>query len=133
MDLIPYVLLGIIVVFIAVQVVFRVGAIRLRGKPAPDVHDLIGHRLQPGKKALYYFYSSHCPPCRTMSPRIDRLAERFPNVFKVDVGESRELTKRFSITATPAVIVVDEGQIARAMIGTLSEKRLAAWMQPGGS
>ena len=131
MDLIPYVLLGIIVLFFAVQMAFRLGTSRLQGKPAPDVTDLLGSRLEPGKKALFYFYSSHCPPCRTMSPRIDRLAQRFPNVFKVDVSESRELTRRFAITATPSVIVVDEGLIARAMIGTLSERRLAAWMEAG--
>ena len=130
MDVIPYVLLGIIVLFIAVQFEFRLGTSHLQGKPAPDVSDLLGNRLEPGKKALFYFYSSHCPPCRTMSPRIERVAQRFPNVFKVDVGESRELTRRFSITATPSVVIVHEGQISRAGIGTISEKRLATWMEP---
>ncbi len=129
MDFIPYVLLGIIVVFFLVQLAFRLGTSRLEGQPAPDVSDLLGTRLDPGKKALFYFYSSHCPPCRTMSPRIDRLSQRYPNVFKVDIGESRELTRRFSITVTPSVIIVDQGQIARAVIGTQSEKRLAAVME----
>ena len=64
-----------------------------------------------------------------MSPRIDRLAQRYPNVFKVDIGESRELTRRFSITVTPSVIIVDQGQIARAVIGTQSERHLAACME----
>ncbi len=128
MDFIPYVLLGIIVAFFFVQLAFRLGTSRLEGQPAPNVSDLLGTRLVPGKKALFYFYSSHCPPCRTMSPRIDRLAQRFPNVFKVDIGESRELTRRFSITVTPSVIIVDRGQIAKAVVGTQSEKRLAAAM-----
>ncbi len=129
MDFIPYVLLAIIVAFFLVQLAFRLSTSRLEGQPAPDVSDLLGSRLDPGKKALFYFYSSHCPPCLTMSPRIDRLAQRYPNVFKVDIGESRELTKRFSITVTPSVIIVDQGQIARAVIGTQSEKRLAACME----
>ncbi len=131
MDFIPYVLLGIIALLLVVQLAFRLGTNRLQGKPAPDVSDLVGNRLEPGKKALFYFYSSHCPPCRTMSPRIDRLAKRFPNVVKVDVGESRELTRRFAITATHSVIVVDQGYIAWALIGTLSEKRLVTWMENG--
>ena len=129
MDFIPYVLLAIIVVFFLVQLAFRLGTSRLEGQPAPDVSDLLGTRLDPGKKALFYFYSSHCPPCRTMSPRIDRLAQRYPNVFKVDIGESRELSRRFSITVTPSVIIVDQGQIAKAVVGTQSEKRLAAVME----
>lgn len=133
MDLLPYVLLGIIALFIAVQIAFRLGTTRQQGKPAPEVSDLLGDRLEPGKQALFYFYSSHCPPCRIMSPRIDRLAQRFPNVFKVDVSESRELTRRFAITATPCVIVVHGGQIDRALIGTTSEKRLATWMEEGKS
>ncbi len=129
MEFVPYVLLGIIVVFFLVQLAFRLGTSRMEGQPAPDVSDLLGTRLDPGKKALFYFYSSHCPPCRTMSPRIDRLSQRYPNVFKVDIGESRELTRRFSITVTPSVIIVNQGQIARAVIGTQSEKRLAAAME----
>ncbi len=129
MDFIPYVLLAIIVAFFLVQLAFRLGTSRLEGQPAPDVSDLLGTHLDPGKKALFYFYSSHCPPCRTMSPRIDRLAQRYQNVFKIDIGESRELTRRFSITVTPSVIIVDQGQIARAVIGTQSEKRLAACME----
>ncbi len=133
MDFIPYVLLGIIALFLVVQIAFRLGTSRLQGKPAPDVSDLLDNRLEPGRKTLFYFYSSHCPPCRTMSPRIDRLAQRFPNVVKVDVGESRELTRRFAITATPSTIVVDDGLIFRAQIGTLSEKRLATWMENAAS
>ena len=129
MDFIPYVLMAIIVLFFLAQFALRLSAHRLEGQPAPDVSDLLGTHLDPGKKALFYFYGSHCPPCRTMSPRIDRLAQRYPNVFKVDIGESRELTRRFSITVTPSVIIVDQGQITKAVVGTQSERRLAAFME----
>ena len=129
MDFIPYVLLAIIALFFLVQFALRLSTHRLEGQPAPDVSDLLGTRLEPGRTALFYFYSSHCPPCRTMSPRIERLAQRYPNVFKVDIGESRELTRRFSITVTPSVIIVDHGKITKAVVGTQSEKRLAVCME----
>ncbi len=133
MEAIPYVLLAIIGLFIFMQLALRMSTRRLEGEPAPEVSDLLDRPPEPGKKALFYFYSNHCPPCRTMTPRVDRLAERFPNVFKINISESRELGQRFSITATPSVIVVDQGQIARAFVGTASERRMAACLEPDGS
>ena len=129
MDYIPYILLGIIFLFFGMQLAFRLGTQRMVGKPAPDVAGLIDGTYDPTRKALFYFYGEHCPPCRTMTPRIDSLAERYPNVFKVDVGESPELATRFGITATPTVILVDAGMIAKAMVGTPSERRLTALME----
>jgi thioredoxin 1 len=129
MEYVPYVLLGIVLLFLAMQFVIRLGTRRLEGKPAPDVSDLLGQPVDPAHKSLFYFYSDHCPPCRTMSPRIDRLAERYPNVFKVDVGKARELATRFGITATPSMIVIDDSKIEKAMLGTQSERRLAALLE----
>jgi thioredoxin 1 len=129
MEYVPYVLLGIMLLFLAMQLVFRLGARRLEGKPAPEVSDLLERPVDPTHKSLFYFYSDHCPPCRTMSPRIDRLAERYPNIFKVNVGKARELATRFGITATPAVIVTDASKIEKAMIGIQSERRLAAFLE----
>lgn len=130
MEAIPYVLLGIIALFFAFQFAFRLGTHRLQGRPAPDLSDVLGDELDPARKALFYFYSAHCPPCRTMAPRIDRLAKRYPNVFKINISESGEIAHRFGITATPSVILVDGGEIVRAMVGTQSERRLAALMEP---
>ena len=129
MDYIPYILLGIIFLFLGMQIAFRLGSQRMVGKPAPDVSGLLDGPYDPGRKALFYFYGAHCPPCRTLAPRIDRLAERYPNVFKVDVSEGPELATRFGITATPTIILVEAGTIAKAMVGTLSEKRLTALME----
>ena len=129
MDYIPYILLGIIFLFFAMQVAFRLGTQRMVGKPAPDVADLLKEPFDPAKKALFYFYGAHCPPCRTMTPRIEKLAQRYPNIFKVDIGESPELATSFGITATPTILLVEAGKIAKAMVGSLSEKRLKALME----
>ena len=129
MDAIPYVLVAIIALFIFVQLAFRLSTRRLEGKSAPDVSDLLDPPPEPGEKALFYFYSNHCPPCRKMTPRVDRLSQRFPNVIKINISESRELGQRFSITATPSIIVVDQGQITRALVGTHSEKHLASYLE----
>ena len=130
MEVIPYVLLGIIALFFGFQFAFRLGTHRLQGKPAPELSDVLGKELDPTHKALFYFYSAYCPPCRTMAPRVDRLTERYPNVFKINISESGEIAHRFGITATPSVILVDGGMITRAMVGTQSEKRLAALLEP---
>ena len=129
MEYIPYILLGIIILFLGMQILFRVNIHRLEGRPAPEVSDLLEEDFDPERKALFYFYGAHCPPCITMSPRIERLSKRYPNVFKVDVGNARELASRFGITATPTIILVEAGKIAKAMVGTHSERRLERLLQ----
>ncbi len=130
MEAVPYVLSGIIVLFVLMQAGFWLSTRRLQGRPAPDVSDLLDVDLSGSERVLFYFYSAHCRPCRVMEPRIDRLAQRYGNVFKVNINDARDLAGRFSITVTPSIMVVAEGRIARAMVGTHSEKRLAALLEP---
>ncbi|MDZ7753741.1 MAG: thioredoxin family protein [Gammaproteobacteria bacterium] len=120
-------LFGIILMFPVLQAGFWLNTRRLRGRPAPEYLDLLeAGTAPPDQRVLFYFYSSHCGPCRTMTPRVEALETDFSNIVMVDIDEHDELTCRFGVSAVPSVIVVNEGRIERAMLGKQSERALRA-------
>ncbi len=129
LEWIPYVLLGIILMFPVLQAGVWLNTRRLRGRPAPQYGDLLdADTAPPGAPTLFYFYSSHCGPCRTMTPRVAAMTADFHNIVMVDIDKQDELTCRFGVSAVPSVIVVNAGRIERAMLGKQSERTLRALM-----
>ncbi len=96
----------------------------LRSQPAP------AKAQSHPQGILYYFYSPRCGPCRTMGPRIDRLADEHPGqVIKVDVGEEQALAATFRVSGTPTTMLIRDGAIAEVMLGIKSQKRLERLLQ----
>ena len=127
LEWIPYVLLAVILAFPLLQVGFWLGTRRLKGRAAPAFADLVELPSGGGDgRVMFYFYSSQCGPCRTMTPRLERLRATFPNVVMVDIADQAELTCRFGVAAIPAVLVVERGRIIQALLGKQSEARLRA-------
>jgi thioredoxin 1 len=122
--IIPYMLAGVAVAFIGLHFSFWLAAKRLVGHPAADVSDLLGSRLSPEGRTLLYLHSSHCGACHLMASRIDRLARSHPSIVRIDIQQEPQVAKRLGISATPAVIAIENGRIAAALIGVQSERRL---------
>lgn len=83
--------------------------------------------------SLVYFYSEHCPPCRTMTPIVDRLAGERGGVYKVDVTTHREIAHLFGVRATPTTFVVRQGRIVRALLGARRRGVLARALDSAGT
>jgi len=58
------------------------------------------------------FYADWCGPCKMMSPILETLSTRNPNlkVLKVNVDEEKELAMKFNILAIPTLILYKEGK-----------------------
>jgi thioredoxin 1 len=62
---------------------------------------------------LVDFWASWCGPCKTLEPIISELKEKYDGkagVHKVNVDESSDLTKEFSIRSIPTVIIFKDGK-----------------------
>ncbi|KAK3937653.1 P-loop containing nucleoside triphosphate hydrolase protein [Diplogelasinospora grovesii] len=62
--------------------------------------------------AVILFSSATCPPCRTLYPVYDELAEEFGNkcgFIKVDVSQAFDVSSRYSISVTPTFITFLKG------------------------
>ena len=65
------------------------------------------------------FHANWCGPCRMLSPVLDEFTEKYNHIklAKVDVDENVELSRRFKISAIPALLIFKEGQIVATEIG----------------
>ena len=53
------------------------------------------------------FWATWCPPCRTLAPIIDKLADQYAGklkVGKVNVDENPELAARYQVASIPRVM-----------------------------
>ncbi len=101
---------------------------RSRGQPAPDTTGVDG-AADTDPVRVYYFYAKHCGPCHAMMPLVERLRASHRNLIKIDIAESRELTRDFGVTATPSFIQVVDSMIRQVKLGGRSEAQLLAMLQ----
>ncbi len=78
---------------------------------------------------VYFFHATHCGPCRSVMPLVDRLDQNHPNLIKVGVAVYPELARYFGIAATPNFITVAEGRIREVKLGARSESWLRARLE----
>lgn len=124
MEYLPFILIGVMAVFMAMPLFIWLGGKRMQGRAAPDYAALLAPEQQGRNKLLFYFYSEHCGPCRTLGPLIDTMATRYGNVVKVDVSRQTAVARQFGIRATPTLVLVEAGTVVKVMLGAVSEKQL---------
>ncbi len=124
MEYLPFILIGVMAVFMAMPLFIWLGSKRMQGRDAPDCAALLTAEQRGRDKLLFYFYSEHCGPCRTLAPLIDTMAERYGNVVKVDVTQQPAAARQFGVRATPTLVLVDGGKVVKVMLGAVSEKQL---------
>lgn len=78
--------------------------------------DLAAH-LARGKHTVVDFYAVWCPPCRVLSPALERLAARYPDdlaIRKVDIVDwTMPVAAQHGIESLPYLLLFDrEGQRA---------------------
>ena len=72
-----------------------------------------------GGIALVDFYADWCGPCRMMAPILEAVsAERADiKVAKVNVDESSELAAKFGVMSIPTLVVLDDGEEIKRIVG----------------
>ncbi len=79
-----------------------------------------------GDPVLLDFHAAWCPPCRSMRPAVEKLAQAGYPIRSVDVDQSPELSKRYKIEGIPAYLVVDaQGKVLARTAGAMPASQLA--------
>ena len=75
--------------------------------------------LESGGTVLVDFWADWCGPCRMMSPILDQLAGRHPEVRvgKVNVDEQPELARRFQVMSIPTLVLFRDGRQLASAVG----------------
>lgn len=126
MQALGYILLFVMVFFIAIQWWMKSKAERVAGQPLPPIDGELTKSLKAHGKALLYFYSPHCGPCKKMTPVIDHLRQTRANVFMIDASTDIETARQFQVMATPTVMLLSNDKIEAVRIGAASESALVA-------
>lgn len=78
---------------------------------------------------LVDFYADWCGPCKMMSPVLDAVAQKYEGRIKVgkcDVDANDELAMKYRVMSIPNMIVFKGEEIAKQMIGAMSQADLEA-------
>jgi thioredoxin 1 len=97
---------------------------------APGAELAIEDYLQNGKINIVDFYSDHCPPCRKISPLLQELGRKRPDlaILKVDINRegvkgidwSSPLARQYELSSVPHFKIYDKD-------GSLLKEGREAW------
>lgn len=136
--------------FLLLSIAVAIMAATITAHGAPGRHRVInasnpGEKVDltryvvPGKVNVFDFYSTFCPPCMRLSPLLEQLAEKDPQVVvnKVDINRSgvegidwdSPVVAQYGLRSVPHFIIYDaqgkkvaEGASARTMVIEMMQK-----------
>ena len=68
---------------------------------------------------LVDFFAEWCGPCKMIAPILEEIAaeEESIKIAKVNVDDSPDLARRYEIMSIPALIVFENGEPAKKLVG----------------
>ena len=84
-----------------------------------------------GKPIVLDFYADWCQPCKMMSPILEELSEKHPEVqfLKVNADDEVELTETFQISALPTLYFIPVEGDTNFIVGAAPEKIIQTAMK----
>ena len=82
--------------------------------------------IESEKPVLVDFFASWCGPCQSLMPVIDELAAERSDikVAKINVGEEKELARKYRVMSVPTLLVIKNGEIVNRSLGVLPKEEL---------
>ncbi len=81
---------------------------------------------------LVDFWAEWCGPCKTIAPILDEIAEEQAGklrIAKLNVDDNPEIARRFEVMSIPTLIVFQDGQPVKRMVGAKGKGQLLAELQ----
>jgi thioredoxin 1 len=95
--------------------------------------DTINRGVRP---VLVDFWAPWCPPCDSLAPTIDAIAERFDgraDVAKVDIDQNPETAAAHRISSIPTVLIFRGGREVDRIVGLQPRSRYERALEAAGA
>lgn len=88
--------------------------------------EIIESILEDNSKVVLDFWAAWCGPCKTISPKIEVLSEKFPDVLfgKINIDEEPSLIKKYDIKSIPTLIAFCNMEECARRTGRASDEEL---------
>jgi thioredoxin len=84
-------------------------------------------KYEGSKPAIIDFYADWCPPCRQLSPEVEKLAKEYSGkivVYKVNTDKEQKLSQKIGITALPTLLFIPVNGKPQVTMGALPRASL---------
>lgn len=84
--------------------------------------------LNNSKVILVDFFATWCPPCKMLSPVIEKIASSRAefDVAKINIDEEQELAMKYQVEAVPTMVIFKEGRIVDRIVGFADEDEIVS-------
>ena len=88
--------------------------------------------LRAERPVVVDFWAPWCGPCRAIAPLLEQLSAEQDRVefVKLDIDENPETAARYGVLSIPTVILFDEGEARRTVIGARPKRHFAEAFEP---
>ena len=93
----------------------------------------IGRDVRP---VLVDFWAPWCPPCRTLAPTIEAIAEQFDgraDVAKLDIDQNPETAAAHGIRSIPTILIFRGGRVVDRISGLQPRARYERALEAAGA
>jgi thioredoxin 1 len=90
--------------------------------------------LRASGPVLVDFWAEWCPPCRILTPILERMADAHPGltIVKLNADDNPRAAMTYHALSLPTMKVFDGGEVVKTMVGARPqgaiEADLAAWL-----